>query len=202
MTAAMTERDHSAGATPHRYHYTRTVEIAGHTVRACVERDTFIRRSRAVADVLNDQMIWTSLAAEAPSDWWYDTPRPGPGVDAPARFLRPVTERLLQRAAAILAVPPTTHTLSPHLHGAISALLATSYGFNAEHDIEPGDITWAYTYGGALHIIEHPDGRVTFTKAHREDCPFITSRGARECDQDCYVPHPADVEPKPGPSSR
>jgi hypothetical protein len=188
----MTERDQSAGVAPHRYHYTRIVEIAGRTVRACVERNKFIRRSRAVAEELNDQMMWTSLAAEAPGDWWYDTPPSGPGVGDPARFLHPVTDRILQRAATILAATPTTRTLSPHLHGAISALLATSYGFNAEHDVKPGDITWAYTYGGALHIIEHPDGTVTFTKAHREDCSFITSRAARECDEDCYFPHPAD----------
>ncbi|NUT51425.1 MAG: hypothetical protein HOV94_29615 [Saccharothrix sp.] len=198
MTTTMTERDETTGTSPHRYHHTRTVEIAGRTVRAHVERDFYINQSRAVAEVLNDQMTWTSLAADAPSDWWHNTPTPSPDIDNPARFLSPVTERLLQRAATILAAPPTTHTISPHLHGAISALLATSYGFDAEHRIDPDEITWAYTHGGALHIIEHPDGSVTFTKHHREDCPFITSRGTEECDEDCYFPHPADVEREPG----
>ncbi|WIV60895.1 hypothetical protein [Amycolatopsis nalaikhensis] len=198
MTSTMTERDETTGTSPHHYHHTRTVEIAGRTVRAHVERDFYINQSRAVAEVLNDQMTWTMLAADAPSDWWHNTPTPGPDIDDPARFLSPVTERLLQRAATILATPPSTHTISPHLHGAISALLATSYGYDAEHRIDPDDITWAYTHGGALHIIEHPDGSVTFTKHHREDCPFITSRGAQECDEDCYFPHPADAERAPG----
>lgn len=194
----MTERDETTGTGPHRYHHTRTVEIAGRTVRAHVERDFYINQSRAVAEVLNDQMIWTSLAADAPSDWWHNTPTPGPDIDGPARFLSPVTERLLQRAATILAAPPTTRTISPHLRGTISALLATSYGFDVERRIDPDEVTWAYTYGGALHIIEHSDGSVTFTRAHREDCPFITSRGAQECDEDCYFPRPADVEREPG----
>ncbi|ANZ35977.1 hypothetical protein BBK82_07705 [Lentzea guizhouensis] len=195
MTTSMTERDETTGTSPQHYHHTRTVEIAGRTVRAHVERGHYLTTtSRAVAEVLNDQMTWTMLAAEATSEWWYNTPAPGPDIDDPARFLGPVTERLLQRAATILAAPPTTHTLSPHLHGAISALLATSYGYDAEHRIEPDDITWAYTHGGALHIIEHPDGSVTFTKHHREDCLFNTSRGAQECDDDCYFTHPADAE--------
>ena len=61
-------------------------------------------------------------AADALGDWWHDTPPPGADLHDPARFLGRVTERLLQRAATILAAPPTTHALSPHLHGAISAL--------------------------------------------------------------------------------
>lgn len=62
----------------------------------------------------------------------------------------------VHRAAAILASPPTTATLSPHAHSAVSALLTTSYGFDAEHRIDPDGIAWAYAHGGALHIIEHP----------------------------------------------
>jgi hypothetical protein len=137
--AAIIDRDH-----------TRTVEIAGRTVRAHVERGYYINQSRAVAEVLNDQMIWTSLAADAPSDWWHNTPTPGSDIHDPTRFLSPVTGRLLQRAAAILASPPTTRTISPHLHGAISALLATSYGYDAERLIEPDEITWAYTQSCGL----------------------------------------------------
>ncbi len=185
MTTTMTDRDETAGTSPHRYHHTRTVEIAGRTVRAHAERHFYFNQSSAVAEVLNDQLTWTSLVADAPSDWWHNTPTPGPGIGDPARFLSPVTERLLQRAASILAAAPTTHTISPHLHGAISALLATSYGFDAEHRIEPREIIWARTRGGALHIIEHPDGSVTFTKAHRDQCPFITSEGRHDCDDKC-----------------
>ncbi|WNV90201.1 hypothetical protein [Umezawaea sp. Da 62-37] len=197
MTIAMTERDEAAGATSNRYHYTRVVEVAARTVRARVERDNYVNQSCAVAEVLNDQMTWTSLAADAPANWWHDTPKPSLTVHA-TTVLGPLTDTLLRRAAEILAAPPTTRTISPHVHGAISALLATSAGFNAEARIDPDDIDWAYTWGGALHIIEHPDGSVTFTKAHREDCPFITSRGAQDCDEDCYFPHPADVERTPG----
>ena len=189
MTAIMIDRDEAAGATAHRYHHTRVVEIAGRIVRARVERDFYLDQSLAVAEVLNDHTTWTSLAADAPNNWWHDTPAPGLDIHA-AGILGPLTERLLHRAAAILASPPSTQTLSPHVHGAISALLATSYGFDAEHRVDPDDIDWAYAWGGTLHIIEHPDGTVTFTKAHRDDCPFITSTGTQDCDEDCDFPRP------------
>src|SRR5690348_7333614 len=118
----MTDRDEAAGATARRYHHTRVVEITGRTVRARVERDFYLDQSLAVAEVLNDQMTWTSLAADAPGNWWHDTPTPG--LDARAvTILGPLTEKLLRRAAAILTSPSTTQTLSPHVHGAISALL-------------------------------------------------------------------------------
>lgn len=195
MTTAMIERDEAAGANQDGYHHTRVVEIAGRTVRAHVERDFYLDQSLAVAEVLNDQMAWTSLAADAPGNWWHDTPTPRLDTHAVA-VLGPLTERLLHRAAAILASPPTTQTLSPHVHGAISALLATSYGFNAERRIYPDDIDWAYTHGGALHIMEHTDGSVTFTKSHRDDCPFITNAGTQDCDEGCYFPHPADRQPE------
>ncbi|EWC64550.1 hypothetical protein UO65_0157 [Actinokineospora spheciospongiae] len=190
----MTDRDETTATTTDRYHYTRVVDIDGRTVRARVDRDRYINRSLAVAEVLNEHLTWTTLAAEAPSTWWHDTPNATSRVAAadPARFLRPVTDPLLRRAATILASPPTTTTISPHLHGAIAALLATSHGYNAEYHIDPDDITWAHTHGGALHIIEHPDGSVVFTKAHRPNCPFITSAGSSDCDEDCYFPHPAD----------
>jgi len=88
--------------------------------------------------------------------------------------------------------------LSLHVHGAISALLATTYGYDAEHRIDPDDFAWAHAHGGVLHIIEHPDGGVTFTKAHRDDCPFITSAGMRDCDEECSFEHSADVERRSG----
>lgn len=192
MTTAMIERDEDAGASSNSYHHTRVVEIAGRTVRARVERDFYLDQSLAVAEVLNDRTTWTMLAADAPGNWWHDTPIPSPDTDA-ASVLGPLTGRLLRRAAEILAAPPTTQTSSPHLHGAVSALLATTFGFDAERRIDPDHIAWAHSHGGALHIVEHPDGSVTFTKAHRDDCPFITSAGVRECDEDCYFEHPADA---------
>jgi hypothetical protein len=192
MNASMTERDEATGATATSYHHTRVVEFAGRTLRARVERDYYINQSFAVAEVLSDQMTWTSLAADAPSNWWHGTPRPSADVHA-ATALGPLTERLLSRAAEILAAPPTTQTISPHVHGAISALLAMTYGFDGEKRIDPDDIMWAYRHGGALHILEHPDGSVTFTKAHRDDCPFIATTGEHDCDDECVFPHPADV---------
>jgi hypothetical protein len=190
MTASFTERDEEAGATSTRYHYTRVAAIAGRTVRARIERDFYINQSLAVAEVLSDQMTWTSLAADAPGNWWHTTPTTRSHVDA-AAVLGLLAEQLLHRAAEILASQPTTLTLSPHLHGAISALLATTYGYNAERRIDPDEIAWAYAHGGALHIIECPDGSVTFTKAHRDECPFLVSKGGQDCDDECIfdLPH-------------
>jgi hypothetical protein len=65
---SMTERDEATGATATSYHHTRVVEFAGRTLRARVERDYYINQSFAVAEVLSDQMTWTSLAADAPSN--------------------------------------------------------------------------------------------------------------------------------------
>lgn len=144
MTTAITEHDHDAGATSTRYHYTRVAEIAGHTVRARVERGVYLNDSGAVAEVLTDQAEWRSLAADGLNNWWHDTPPPSPDVQA-AAVLGPLAERLLHRAAEILAAPPPMVTLSPHLYRAVSALLATSSGFNAECRIDPNDITWRPT---------------------------------------------------------
>jgi hypothetical protein len=197
MTATITPRDEAAAVTSNGYRYDRVVDIAGRTVRARVERGIYLNDSLAIAEVLTEQMTWTSLAADAPANWWHTTPPPSPDVRA-ADVLGPLTGPLVHRAAAILASPPTTVTLSPHVHGAVSALLATSYGFDAEHRIDPDDIAWAYAHGGALHIIEHPDGSVTFTKAHRDGCPFITGSGTQDCDDECCFEHPADAQRRLG----
>ncbi|MGX7829005.1 hypothetical protein ACTG9Q_28350 [Actinokineospora sp. 24-640] len=45
MTTTMTERDETTGTSPHRYHHTRTVEVAGRTVRAHVERGQYLTRA-------------------------------------------------------------------------------------------------------------------------------------------------------------
>ncbi|WP_410675353.1 hypothetical protein [Amycolatopsis sp. cmx-4-68] len=185
MTTVITECVDDAGATPDRYYYTSVVEVAGRTIRVRVERCVYLNGSGAVAEVRTDQAEWSSLAADALNNWWHDTPPPSPDVDA-AAILRPLTEQLLHRAAKILAAPPPMPTLSPHLFRAVSALLATSSGFNAECRIDPDDIAWATNHGGALHIFEHPDGSVTFTKAHRDECPFVASKGAQDCDDECY----------------
>ena len=192
MTASTIERDQDAGATSTRYHYTRVVEIAGRTVRARLERGVYLNHSGAVAEVLTDQTDWSTLAADDLNNWWHDTPPPSVDVDA-AAVLGPIAERLLHRAAEILAAPPPTVTLSPHLYRAVSALLATSSGYNAECRIDPNDMTWATDNGGTLHIFEHPDGSVTFTKAHRDGCPFVASKGGQDCDDECYFDFPSRV---------
>jgi hypothetical protein len=189
--AAITDRD--ADATSTRYRHTRIVEIGGRTVRARVERDVYLDLSGAIAEVLTDQGTWSSLAADAPNNWYFDTPPPSPDIDA-AAVLAPLTEALLDRSAANLAAPPSPTVVSPHVHGAISALLASMCGFDSEHRVDPDDIVWASTHGGRLHIFELPDGSVTFTKAHREDCPLITSGGAVGCDDECYFEHPSRLD--------
>ena len=39
----------------------------------------------------------------------------------------------------------------------------------------------------------NPDGSVTFSKAHRGDCPFVATVGAQVCDDGCLFPHPVDA---------
>ena len=188
MTTTMTGLDETAGIGPRSYHHTRTVEIAGRTVRAHVERGNRLRTSRAVADVLNDQMTWTSLAAESPKDWWHDTPTP-----ARSRRTTPPGSSARSPNASSSAPPRSSppsdhHTISPHLHGAISALLATSAATapNSASSLtrSPGRTTTA------VHCTSSntPTAASPSPNHHREDCPFITSRGAQECDEDCYFP--------------
>ncbi|GGN23841.1 hypothetical protein GCM10011609_76940 [Lentzea pudingi] len=193
MTNRIIDHDQDAGATSQRYHYTRVTEIHGHTVRARIQRGIYNNvNSGAVAEIRANGMSWSTLTAAGIDSWWYDTPKPSPDID-PAAVLGPLAEQLLCGAAEILASPPAMPTLSVHLYRAINGLLAISGGFTDEARIDPDDIAWAYAHGGALHIIEHPDGSVTFTKAHRDDCPFLTSAGARDCDDECDFPHPADT---------
>jgi hypothetical protein len=196
VTAVIHPRDETAGLTATAYHHTRIVEIAGHTVRTHIECGQF-HQSLAVVDVLNHHLTWTPLIADAASNWWYPTPAPHAVTD-PVAVLSPIADRLLHRAADILTAPPTTPELSPRVHDAVSALLAGAYGYDGERRIDPDDIAWAQTHGGTLHILEHPDGTVTFTKQHRDDCPFITSTGTQECDDECDFPHPADTKQRVG----
>lgn len=110
-----------------------------------------------------------------------------------ADVLGPVADEFLRRANMILAEAPTRTALSPYVRDAVSALLATTYRYDGERRITTDDMTWANTRGGRLHVIEHADGSVTFTKAHRDECPFITSSGTHECDDECDVEDPADT---------
>ncbi|GAA0609748.1 hypothetical protein GCM10010174_28870 [Kutzneria viridogrisea] len=189
MTTVITQRDEAAVATGNGYRYDRTVEIAGRIVRARIERQHDHSYSLAVVDMINDAKSWTRIVEDLACPWWNTTPTPGTHLDA-AALLGPVADQLLRRAAAILAPAPTLPALSDHVVDAVSALLAITYRYDGEHRITPDDMAWATTHGGRLHIIEHADGSVTFTKAHRDECPFITSSGTQDCDDECDVEDP------------
>jgi hypothetical protein len=93
-----------------------------------------------------------------------------------------------------ILTPPPAMILSPHIRNAVAALLATTYGYTGELRVTSEDIEWATTHGGTLHIVEHDDGSVTFTKQHRDECPFVATAGVRDCDDECYFLHPADMD--------
>lgn len=191
VTTVMTTRDETAEATGNRYRYSRIVDTAGHVVRVRIERDFYDSYSFAQVEVINGVKCWTHLLDEPVRDWWDTTPSPRKDINV-AAVLAPVAERLLRRAATILG-PPTT-AVSPRVLDAVAALLGTVYGFDGERRVEPTEITWATTHGGGLHVFEHADGAVTFTKAHRDDCPFVTSTGTRDCDDECYYEHPTRLD--------
>jgi hypothetical protein len=194
MTALITHRDETAVATANGYRYHRVVDIAGgHIVRARIERDFYIGYSLAHVEVINDRKSWTHLAEEPTRNWWDTTPSPRTEIDA-AVALGPVADQLLRRAVTILAPAPTTPTLSPRLLDAVSALLATTYGCDGERRLAPDDMIWARNHGGTLHVIEHHDGSVTLTKAHRDECPFLASSGTQDCDDECHFQHPAEAQ--------
>jgi hypothetical protein len=62
----------------------------------------------------------------------------------------------------------------------------------------PGTLWCACTHPPTIpdHDTEAPV--VTFTKHHRDDCPFITSTGAQDCDEECFFEHPADAKRRRG----
>ncbi|EWC64549.1 hypothetical protein UO65_0156 [Actinokineospora spheciospongiae] len=200
MTTGIVERTCTAEAHSDGYGFTRCVDIGGRVVRATLTRDVHEGRSRAQVEVLDDDRTWTHLAEEPTSAWWAHTPPPRLGLDDAVAVLTPVTDRLLARAADILAppttapVPPTVSAsplsvsaLPPRLREAVSALLLITYGSDAEGSIGPEDIAQDQACSRPLHVIEFPDGSVVFTKAHRPTCPFITS--AEDCDKHQCSPH-------------
>ncbi len=194
MTAVITHQDETAVATGYHYRYDRVVEIAGRIVRARIDRQLYRSHSFALVAMINDEKSWTRVVDDLACQWWDATPTPSTHVDA-AAVLGPVADELLRRAATVLAPTPT---LSAHVLDAVSALLATAYRYDGEQRITPDDMSWASTHGGRLHIIEHADGSVTFTKAHREECAFITSSGTQDCDDECDVCYFADAQRRLG----
>ncbi|GLY68735.1 hypothetical protein [Amycolatopsis taiwanensis] len=192
MTAVITHRYETAVATGNSYRYDRVVDIAGRKVRVRIERQFCHSYNVAFVDVTNDEKSWTRVVEDLACQWWNTTPAPSKHIDA-AAVLGPVADQLLHRAVMILAPAPITPTLSPHVLDAVGALLATTHGYNGERRITPDDIAWASNHGGTLRVIEHNDGSVTFTKAHRDECPLITSSGTQDCDDECAFKHPAEA---------
>ena len=177
------------------YRYVRISEIKGRTVRVRIERGTYLDDSVAVTEVVTEEystpLTWTTVTAEDTRNWFHSSPAPLPVLE-PSYIFGPLADQLLGRAAAILDAQPVERTVSPQVYDAVGALLATVYGYDGERRIDPNDIAWARTHGGPLRIIEHSDGAITFTKAHREHCPVITSAGTQECDDDCFFPRPTE----------
>jgi hypothetical protein len=188
-------------ATSTGYRYVRISEIKGRTVRVRIERGKYLDDSVAVTEVVTEEystpLTWTTVTAEDTRNWFHSSPAPLPVLE-PSYIFGPLADQLLGRAAAILDAQPVERTVSPHVYDAISALLATVYCYDGERRIDPNDITWARSHGGTLHIVEHPDGAVTFTKAHRDDCPFITSAGAQDCDDTCFFPATTETAQEAG----
>jgi hypothetical protein len=184
------------------YRYIRISEITGRTVRVRIERGRYLDDSVAVIEAGTTEpgsvtLSWTTVTAEDTRNWFHSSPAPHPALE-PSYIFGPLADQLLGRAAAILDAQPMARIVSPHLYDAISALLTAGYGYDGERRTDPNDIAWARSHGGTLRIVEHPDGAVTFTKAHREDCPFITSTGKKDCDGNCVFPSPADSKQRLG----
>lgn len=75
--------------------------LAGQVLRVRVHRRPEPAQSRAEAQLLNPSGGFTLIAAIPPADWHATTP---PSADS-GEPLYPIAERLLQRAARILAPP-------------------------------------------------------------------------------------------------
>jgi hypothetical protein len=189
-----TERDETAGTAEERFHYSRVTHIAGCTVRVRIRRDVRRDHSFAIAEVLSDGEAWTYLGEDDPDTWWHRTAPPSPNYYTPAT-LGWVADRVLYRATKALTPAATNHTVSDYVLDGVHALLAAATNqFHGEQRFDVDDIARATTQGGALHIIEHDDGSVTFTTQHRDDCVFITSAGLHDCPDDGCLIKTSSVE--------
>ncbi|MGW5054819.1 hypothetical protein [Actinokineospora sp. NPDC004072] len=113
MTTVMTDLDVESAVNSWHYHYTRVVDLGGRVLRARVRCDRRITDSHALAEVLTDQLTWTSLVTDAPDNWWYSAPVPRLVPDA-TEVLAPIAQRLLDRAARVLtALPPVPPATPP-----------------------------------------------------------------------------------------
>lgn len=184
MPATITERDEAAWVTEDRYRYMRVLEVAGRIVRIRITRGADPVPSHARAEVLAHNKTWTHLATIPPDNWIATTTPPSPTVDA-AKELGALAERLIHRAAEILAPPPPTTDLPPSdVLDILHALFATTHSYTGETEITPDLVEWAKAYGHPFLIIRHNNGTITLTKAHTKQCAFVTTAGSTECDCD------------------
>lgn len=94
------------------YDLARIVQFdTGHKVRVRIRRDSWQQQSYALAEVLNTNLAWTELVSEPAESWHPGSPYLAShfGADHPARngkpeaLLNEIADRLLTRAAAVLA---------------------------------------------------------------------------------------------------
>lgn len=162
------------------YAYTRTVHLGPHTVRVRVKRGLDSDNSWAVAKILSADLTWTDLATTQGDRWYEHTAEPY-GVD-PKAELGDVADDLIRRVTAII---PSNTTVPQQTLDVVGALLDHAYGSTGEHLITADDVRWAKGHGGPFRFLHRPDGSVLLTKAHRYDCPLLTTAGAEKCDSLC-----------------
>ncbi|MEU7474352.1 hypothetical protein AB0A63_00095 [Lentzea sp. NPDC042327] len=179
--------DESISATDNYYTLMRIVHLGPHTVRVRVHRETKPEPCFAAAEVLNGDMSWTPLVMHHPDCWFDRTATPFKHINVKTE-LEPLADHLMQRVKTILV---KTIILPEHVLDVVGALLAVAYGSTGEHVITPDDIRWAKANGGPFRVIDRPDGSVLLTKAHRYDCPLLTSECDVPCDGKCQTTHPA-----------
>ena len=125
-------------------------------------------------------------------DCWFDrTATPFKHINVKTE-LEPLADDLLQRVAAVLV---KTIMLPEHVLDVVGALFAVAYSSTGEHVITPDDMRWAKSSGGPFRVIDRPDGSVLLTKAHRYDCPLLTSECDVPCDGNCKAPQATGGDP-------
>ncbi|SES39866.1 hypothetical protein SAMN04488000_12678 [Lentzea albida] len=175
--------DESVSAAERYYTLLRIVRLGPHTVRVRVHREVELEPCFAAAEVLSCDMTWTPLVMHHPECWFDRTATPFKHVNVKTE-LEPLADDLMRRVTAILV---KSITLPEHVLDVVGALLAVAYGSTGEHVITPDDVRWAKASGGPFRAIDRPDGSVLFTKAHRHDCPLLTSECEIPCDGRCQA---------------
>lgn len=173
--------DESLNATEGYYTLLRIMHLGPHTVRVRVHREVEVEPCFAAAEVLSGDMTWTPLVMHHPDHWFDRTATPFKHINVQTE-LGPLADDLMQRVTTILV---KRIALPEHVMDVVGALLAVAYGSTGEHVITPDDVRWAKANGGPFRAIDRQDGSVLLTKAHRYDCPLLTSECDIPCDGKC-----------------